>query len=64
MINIYEVREVINYQIGYINIIISVNSVKKFINMGFNGIGLVMGYNYFFYLDKILGLRYFVFLDW
>lgn len=32
--------------------------------MGFNGIGLVMGYNYFFYLDKILGLRYFVFLDW
>ncbi len=64
MTNIHEVREVTNYQTGYTNIITSVNSVRKLTNMGSNGIGLVMGYNHFFHPDKILGLRYFAFLDW
>ncbi|STP04321.1 outer membrane protein [Helicobacter acinonychis] len=62
--NIHQVQQIIDYQNGYIRTISSVNGIKKLTNMGANGIGLVMGYKHFFHTDKVLGLRYFAFLDW
>nr|WP_231283056.1 outer membrane protein [Helicobacter cetorum] len=54
----------VNYQTGSINLMTNINGTKKLTNMGSNGIGLIIGYNHFFNADRILGLRYFAFLDW
>ncbi|WP_104713897.1 outer membrane protein [Helicobacter cetorum] len=54
----------VNYQTGSINLMTNINGTKKLTNMGSNGIGLTIGYNHFFNADRILGLRYFAFLDW